>query len=168
MIQEMTGAIPDLEAEGSAFVIDSPGKADWAVRKIKEERSRRDIYVAAARSGIDTLREKIRLAGEMCDGKTGYLLAQLDTYLDTTPAKATKTQISLSLPSGKLVRKLPSTDYERDDAKLLAWCRDNGLDDLVRVREEPAWVDVKRYIRDTGEIPDGVTPVERRAEFDVR
>ena len=155
----------DLEQNG--FVIDSPGKADWAVRQIKEERARRDIYTQAAREDIDRLTRLIDEASEACGRKTSYLLARLDQYLDTVPAEDAKTQVSLKLPSGKLVRKKPVVAYERDSDALLAWCKEKNPE-FVRTKEEPDWAAVKLYVQATGDIPDGVTPVETPARFDVR
>ena len=148
------------------FVIDSPGKADWACQQIKAERARTAIYVTAARENIARQQELIRQATEKCERENGYLLCLLEAYMKTVPAKETKTQKSFVLPSGKLVLKLAKVRYEHDDEALLAWCKETAPD-MVRVKETPAWDAIKKQILAGGELPDGVTPVEDPESFEV-
>ena len=100
------------------WVCDSPEKADWAIEKIKECRERRDLYIAAAENRIAQLKDQIEQSKEDCDSQTSYLMGALDNYLDMVPAKKSKTQISLDLPSGKIVRKLEHPDHVKNEPAL--------------------------------------------------
>lgn len=107
------------------WVCDSPEKADWAIEKIKECRERRDLYIAAAESRIAQLKDQIEQSKEDCDRQTSYLMGALDSYLDMVPAKKSKTQISLDLPSGKIVRKLEHPDYVKNEPALLRYLQEH-------------------------------------------
>lgn len=157
---------PQIHDQETTFVIDSPGKADWAIQQIKADRARRDIYVQAAKENIARQEALIREANNKCADNTGHLMYLLDQYLTMVPAKATKTQMSLALPSGKLVRKLPTVDYERDNEALLRWCQEEHPE-FVRTKAEPAWAEIKNFILESGDLPDGVSPVEKPANFDI-
>lgn len=164
------------EIYNDGFYIDSPAKADWAIRKIKEERERRDLYIDAANSEIDDLNHKIELAQEKCDKNTEYLLFLLNQYLDTVPAKKANTQMSFDLPSGKLIRKFAKRDFSRDDKTLLNYLRDS-CPEYIRTKQEINWEDLKKDItiesnmvvrKSTGEIIPGISIVEKSEKFDIK
>ena len=72
--------------------------------------------------------------------------------------------------------KLGGATFNRDDAKLVSWLKENGRTDLVKVKEEPAWGDLKKQIevvgssaviKDTGEILEGVEVLQAPDTFKV-
>lgn len=82
--------------------------------------------------------------------------------MDTVPAKKTKTQISLELPAGKIVRKISRPDFAKDDAKLLEYLKESSPD-FVSWTPKVKWADFKKSLQiqgdavvrtDTGEILD--------------
>lgn len=156
------------------FTIDNPGAANWAVEKVKEERARRDLFIEAAEAQIQRLTGQIAEAREKCDNNTAGLLFKLDEYLDTAPVRKAKTQVSLDLPAGKLVRKLPATEYVRDDEQLIEDLRGTGY---VGTKPVLKWADLKKdievvdgavFLKTTGEVLTGVTTVKKPATFDIK
>lgn len=146
----------------SEWICDTPDKADWAIEKIKETRARRDLFIAAAKKKIEQLEEQIQNQKNACDNQTGYLMEQLNRYLDKVPAKKTKTQMSLELPSGKIVRKLPHPDFVRNDTKLLEYLKE-FYPEMIVWSAKVNWSDFKKYLQivdntvirvDTGEVID--------------
>lgn len=93
--------------EQECFIIDNASKANWAIKKIAEKRHERDYFVDACKHEIEQLKEKIAKAEESCDNNCSFLISKLSQYMDRedVPSKETKTQISLKLPAGKIVRK---------------------------------------------------------------
>lgn len=93
--------------EQECFIIDDASKANWAIKKIAEQRRERDYFVDACKHEIERLKEKIAKAEESCDNSCSFLISKLSQYMDRedVPSKETKTQVSLKLPSGKIVRK---------------------------------------------------------------
>lgn len=156
------------------FFIENADTANWAISKIKEERARRDLFIEAANAQIDRLKSQIADEKEKCNNRTAFLLLKLDLFLDDAPARETKTQLSLDLPAGKLVRKLSKTKFVRDDDKLI-----ESLKDSEYVERKPSikWGELKKDLtvldgivmrKSTGEILDGITVEELPSEFDVR
>lgn len=97
----------EIEFLGSDFIIDDASKANWAIKKIAEKRRSKNFFVNACKREIEQLKKKITAAEESCDNNCSFLISKLSQYMDRedVPSKETKTQISLKLPSGKIVRK---------------------------------------------------------------
>lgn len=144
--------------------------AEWALKKIREaqeDTARWNTYYAAQMETIERQNADT----------VAYFTALLEAWFKTVPHKATKTQESYQLPSGKLVRKLQQPAYERDADALLKWAKTN-LPEAIKVKEEASWTDIKNRIgkvmpdgsavdKETGEIIDGVTVIERDPVFKV-
>lgn len=160
----------DAEGIKAAFLIENDSKADWALRKIAEAQADTakwaDYYAGQA--------AKIKAQN---DQTVAYFTSALEQYFDMVPHRTTKTQESYGLPSGKLVRKAQQPAYERDAEALLKWAK-ASLPEAVKVKEEASWTDIKNRIgkvmpdgsavdKETGEIIDGVTVIERDPVFKV-
>lgn len=135
--------------------------AEYAMRKIAEARNEiaswRDYYAEQ----MDKIESQNRRTID-------FFTAHLSDYFEQVPRRATKTGIEkYKLPSGELVRKPASIDYQRDEDAMLEWCRAQHPE-FVKVSEKASWSDVKAYIKETGELPDGVLPVEKPAAFEVK
>lgn len=174
----MEGLLNYLEAPESddRFRIDDDHKAEWAMRLIADERAEAERLNAVRRQMIEDYTEQIRRENEMLEKRTSALTAMLMDYFETVPHKGTKTQESYQLPSGKLVRKYPAPKIERDDAAMIAWLRENDLERFIKVKESPAWDELKKssvsfdgdgcaIYTPTGEIMEGVAAVPQEPVF---
>lgn len=103
----------DLEGEYKEFEIKDASTADWAISKIADERKRKDYFVDCAKKEIERLQTQIKEIEEKCERTTSYLSGCLGKYLelDEVPKKKTKTQESVTLPAGKIIKKLPRIEY---------------------------------------------------------
>lgn len=164
-----------LEAE-EGFVIDSAEKANWAIGKVKEAQERRDLFCEAATARINQLKAQMEEKAIQCQRETAHLLEALDRWLDTAPARKGKTQLSIDLPDGKLVRKLPSLEYTRDELALVQWAKAN-VPDKVLITETARWGELKKELKvlhgqviyePTGEVLDCVTAKERPGYVEVK
>lgn len=162
------------ERDWQGFIIDSPSKANWAVAIIKEARRRRDMFEEAAEAEIKRIQKGMEENDKRCENETAYLLSALGQYIETVPAKKTKTQKVFILPDGKLKKKFPSTVFKADEEKLLKYLE--GEDEYIKVTKEPKWGEFKKLLQlvngkvvrtDTGEIVEGVLLEEKPAVFDV-
>ena len=174
-ILEHTADTPELLPD-ETWHVDSPSAADWAIEQVLAERRRRDLYIEAAETRINEYMQKIQIAREDCERRTSYLIMELDRYLDTAPSRETKTQISLALPAGKLVRTKPKQDFQRDNDALLRYVKTDAPE-YIRTKEEVAWDKLKQDLviagdvavrRSTGEVVPGITVIEKPAEFEIR
>ena len=164
----------DMQNEESTkeFIIEDAKMADWAIGKIADERKRTEYYINVAKAEIDALKEKIANAEKKCENSTQFLIGKLGEFLERedVPKKKTKTQLSVSLPAGKIVKKLPKTEYFMANGNEVVKSKDNEdfineirsiNNDLIKTKEEVDWSTLKKslatddegdvYIKDTGE-----------------
>lgn len=169
----------EIEDEKKHFVIDDDKKAEWALGKIKEARDEHDRLMALVEQQQEELEAKRKAIDKRLERETSYLRQLLEWYMDRVKCKSTKTQDTYQLLSGKLVRKKPGIEYKVDSDLLSGWLKENGMADLVVVTEKPKWGEVKKklqadeesgvvYAAETGEVVEGVTAVEKPAEFDIK
>lgn len=165
---------PDvMEHEG--LVVGSLAQADKLLEKIKKRRRERDQYIEAAKARIAEFNLLISNELDACIRDTAPLLSALDLFLDTQEGKAAKTQLSLKLPSGKLVRKFPSWEYVYDNAGLLDYVKAHAPE-YRKVEESVSWGELKKDLqvvdgqvlrKSTGELVEAISLQEKPARFDV-
>lgn len=156
--------------EEQEFEIRDDQTADWAVRKIKDadaELERMETWFKA----------QLTAAKDRHDQTVAYFSGKLARYMETVPARETKTTRKYELASGELVITKEKTDFKATDSEaLLGWCQENDPT-LVKVVLEPAWASVKKRLQmtdagivdtETGAIVDGVEQVTKPAEFKVK
>jgi len=165
--------------EPPRFIIDNDDKAEWALRKIKEAEEEHARLMALIDKEQQSLDERKATFDRALERDTGYLTAALNDYMRTVRCRETKTQQSYQLLSGKLVRRMPSVDYEVDGESLAKWLNENGREDLVKVTIAPRWGDLKKLltgdtesgavtIASTGEMVEGVKAVASPEKFSIK
>lgn len=176
-IYELEEVLEQPEDEREGFSINDDNVADWALRKIAEERAELDRLTSIATQQIEELQLKIKHLEEVAERKTAFLKGCLAQYFQTVPHKATKTQESYKLLSGSLVFKLPKQSMVKDDAELIEHFRQNGLQEYIKTEEKPIWGEYKKNLAivdgkvidtTTGEIVDAVRVEEAPGVFDVK
>lgn len=149
------------DAYGKGFLIDSDKHAEWALDKIREAKAENEKWEAFYNAKIEAVRKETQ-------NTIDYMTYLLQQYFNTQEHHVTKSGIhKYSLPGGELVMKPAAIDYERDEAKMLAWCKEY-LPEAVKVAEKVSWADVKAHIKETGEMPDGVTVIETEPVFSIK
>lgn len=83
--------------------ITDDGCADWACRKIAEEKTELDRITALGESQIEKIQQRIDAAQRRYENGTRFLTGKLAEYFETVPHKTTKTKHSYRLLSGELV-----------------------------------------------------------------
>lgn len=159
MVDPETGEIP--EERDERFQIRDDQQAEWALGKIAEARAELEKWEAFYGQKLEAIRKETQ-------NTIDFMTFHLHRFFDTQERRVTKTGIEkYSLPSGELIRKPAGIDYTLDEAALLAWCEAN-LPEAVKVTRKAGWAEVKDYIKNTGEIPDGVTVEETSPTFQVK
>lgn len=171
-------ADPDEEQAPQRWSITDDGCADWALKKIKTERDELERITALAEQEIARLKEQVEKAQRRYEQNTAFLTSMLEQFFDTVEHKRTKTGTeSYRLLHGQLVRKPGGFKPEPDHEKLVAWLRQNGYENLVKVEESARWGDLKKQITftgtiatitETGEIVEGVNVTETAPAFSVK
>ena len=170
----MENTIDKYPEERESWRVTTDLEGEWALIKIKEHQDEYTRYTDVCNNMIQTYQDKIKQAQDKLQSSTGYLKGLLLEYFQSVPHKATKTQETYLLPSGKLKLKFPAPEFVRDDAKLMEWLKGRGMNDYVKVVETPQWGEFKKLIKQQdnfvcidGEIVDGITLVERPPIFEV-
>lgn len=119
----------------------------------------------------------VEKAKEKRDRKVAWAENNLRAYFDIVPAKATKTQKTYDLPSGKLVLKHQEPKYDTNDEELVPWLKKNKMPELVKVKESADWANLKKQLKvspdgtamvtEDGEVVPGVTVTQREDKFTV-
>lgn len=158
----------ELLDQDTGFHVKDDASAEWCLTKIKEEKA--DIQ-----KWSDFYADQMRKVKEAADSRIAYFEAMLEEYFESVPHKATKTQESYTLPSGKLVRKQQQPKFDTDDEALVPWLEMNFMGQLVKTKKTADWAALKKVVKvdgdhvvtDDGEIVPGVTVTARPDEFKV-
>ena len=164
------------DAPRPAWRITDDGCADWACRKIAEEKAELDRIRELADAQIQKIEEKVAAAERRFQNGTRFLTGKLAEYFETVPHKTTKTKASYRLLSGTLTRKFGGTTMKQDDEKLVQFLKDSGQLEFIKTEEKPRWGDFKKRLeimggsvvdKETGEIVEGVTVETKPDTFTV-
>ena len=144
------------------FVVDSLSSADWAMRKIKENKDRSGEIIDYAKEEIQRLQLFIKKEESRRDNNVAYLEYLLENYL--LERREDDPNFKLKTVTGTAsIRK--STKWKYDDVKLLEFLNKNDMKQFVRVKEEVNKADLKKavvvtdsvvVVPETGEVIDGV------------
>ena len=148
------------DIQSQPYMIDNDQEADKAIRRIAQAKEECNRF-------CEFYRQQIEHVQASTAAKVERIEMQLMEYFSTVPHRETKTQSKYKLPSGELVMQKASVDYARNDSQLLAWCKKHAPQ-YVKTMETPAWAEIKAYIKETGDVPDGVEIVETPEQFKVR
>lgn len=172
--------LPSAYEEGAPaptrFRIIDDDVADWAVQKIAEKKAEYERLRELGEREIARINERVEQAKRRYEADSMFLTGCLADYFQTVPHRKTKTTEKYQLLHGSLTMKIGGVDFKRDDTKLTSWLKANGRADLVRVKEEPAWGDLKKQIeavggavvmKDTGEILEGIEATQAPDTFKV-
>jgi hypothetical protein len=119
--------IPVLMDEHDGFHVTDDKAAEWCMKKIREAEADRAMW----KTHYEAQMEKVNKAA---DESIAYFTARLEEYFASVPHKATKTQESYSLPSGKLILKRQQPEYKTNEEELLQWLKDNFMYDFVKTK----------------------------------
>lgn len=179
----------DAEDEYAEFEIKTAQQADWVISKIAEERERAEFFINCAKEEKAKLDNQIKNAEKKLENATSFLTSKLAQFLEKeeVPKKETKTQISVTLPAGKIVKKLPKTEFvmqggedvtkHKSDEDFIKEIK--GIDEsFIKQTEEVMWGDLKKklavdddggvYVKDTGEYIESITTQQTLPHIEIK
>ena len=159
-----------LSDEEKRFKVVDDRSAEWCIQKIKAAQAEKEHWKAFYMG-------QLKRAEQSCDFRIEYMENLLRPYFDQVPHKATKTQESYQLPSGKLAIKKQAPQFEHDDEQILDWLHENSQrpETYIDFKETLKWGDLKKVLvvsgnsmaTSDGEIIPGITVTERPDKFVV-
>lgn len=158
-----------------SFVIDDEQKANWALRKIRSIKEKKQTNSDIAEAEIEKIQAWESEVNHTLDNEITHFETMLTQYAlkcrETDPKFKT-----LKLPYGKIGfrKQQPSWTYDTDT--VLSTLKQSGLTQFIRVKEELDKANFKKAVKvhgnsvinpDTGEIIPGVTVEEREDQIKV-
>ena len=179
----------DAEEEYAEFEIQTAQQADWAISKISEERERAEFFINCAKAEKERLDNQIKDAEKKLENATSFLTGKLAQFLEKedVPKKETKTQVSVTLPAGKIIKKLPKIEFimqsgeevtkNKSDESFIKEIKEIDKS-FVKQTEEVMWGDLKKklaidddgnvYIKDTGEYIESITTQKTLPSIEIK
>jgi len=174
---------PEVESQKEDyFVIDNDQKANWALRKIRHLKNKKDeneefaeTEIEAIQKEIDEVNSWLELENSSLSKDIEYLELKLKYYAldlkDDAPELKTH-----KLPFGQLQFRKQRKKWEYDNDKLLKFAEKN-LKNAVKVKKRVDKRKLKQKIKvvgdkavvsDTGEVIEGIKVIERGEKFKVK
>ena len=160
------------------FTVDNDMKAEWVMNKIRHIRADQKKEKDELQRQMQFYHDQMEQIDKQADSDVSFFESMLIPYfaerMESGFTKATKTQTSYKLPTGKLVLKKQNPVFDRNNAELLPWLKDN-LPAFVKVEESPNWAELKKAVKvmgenvvtSDGEIVPGVKVTEQEDKFEV-
>ena len=154
---------PDhLPQEEEAFAVVDQQTAEWTVRKIGEHRKKQAEIKELADAEITRIIEWAEKQTKQHENSVEYLQGVLRPWFEEQGEK------SISLPSGRIrFRKLPDKFKWKDEQAVISWAKINHPK-AIRTKEELDKKEIASYIKQTGEMPDGVEIEKPEPIFEVK
>lgn len=171
------------------FAIDDAKKASWAIDRIADEHKRTKFFIDCAKAEIEKLQNQIKDAEAKCESATNFLSSKLGEFLERedVPKKETKTQVSVTLPAGKIVKKLPKVEFKMANGDSVTKSKDltefvcevkTINPELVKTKEEVDWATLKKslisdgeggvIVKDSGEYIDSLIATETLPSIEIK
>jgi phage host-nuclease inhibitor protein Gam len=163
------------EVNKPSFVVVDEESANWALRKIRATQEKRKSNIALAEAEIAKIDSWLEAVNEKADKDLEYFEGLLTTYAGNLRAADPEFK-TLKLPYGKISFRKQQPKWEYDNVKLLESLKKVHADDLIRIKEEPDKVAIKKqfsaengkvYCPLTGELIEGITVIEQPDSFKV-
>lgn len=149
---------PEVDEERERFVVDTPEKADWALRKLAavearqaENRRLADDRIARVREWLELDPQNLALERDHRFFQSlvaNWWRGQLEKFLaDAGGLWENVRTKSRNLPSGTVSGRIPpKPPVYRDEAAAAAWFKEHDMDAVVQVSETVKKSDVKALI----------------------
>ncbi|MBH8599097.1 MULTISPECIES: host-nuclease inhibitor Gam family protein [unclassified Thermoactinomyces] len=157
------------------FVVDSPEKANWVLRKIKALQSKKAGNIALAESEIEKIYAWLEMVNGQIDWDLDYLTGLLTAYANELRHEDPEFK-SMNLPNGKIGFRKQQPKWNYQEKTLVQSLKDLGRIDLIRIKEEPDKNGLRKAFKiqgnrvvdpETGMVIDGVSVEHREDELKI-
>ncbi len=175
--------VEELQEEGQEeqqrWRIENDLIADWAIEKIKRFRAELERKRQLAEEKKRQIDMWYKSEQKKIERDIKFFEQKLYEYymsLDPKQLRKGKVQTKYELMSGTLKLKKQNPDIEREKETLLAWLKENGLTEYIKIVKEPDWAKLREKVKitddkavypETGEIIPGIKVNPRPDKFIV-
>lgn len=147
------------EEVGAEVVFENPTQVDYQIQRIARLKAKQEEIKAFAKRQIEDAEKWMEGRLKTLQGHIDWFSGPLELYIRDLHAKTEGKQKSLDLPHGrlKLIKQSDRFDYDEKVILEWAWKRKEGVPQFVVQKPVIDKKELKAFVKDTGEIPDGVT-----------
>ncbi|WP_048744524.1 host-nuclease inhibitor Gam family protein [Paenibacillus sp. P22] len=156
--------IEEIKEQPQRFSVNTVEEANWALRKLSAIEAKRNEIKALAEQEMKRIKQWLEWESTSLDDSTAYFNGLLSEYAYRQRDQDPKFK-KFTTPYGSVAFKKQQDKWEYDDAALLDSLRSSGLTELIRVKEEPNKVELKKRVAvkdglvvdpETGSVLEGV------------
>lgn len=157
--------IEEIKDQPQRFSVNTVEEANWALRKLSAIEAKRNEIKALAEQEMKRIKQWLEWESTSLDDSTAYFNGLLSEYAYRQRDQDPKFK-KFTTPYGSVAFKKQQDKWDYKDDVLLKSLKEAGLTELIRVKEEPNKVDLKKRAAvnngvvvdlETGAILDGVT-----------
>lgn len=163
------------------FVVDNDMKAEWCLSKIRTAKKNAEREIEELTRQMEFYQKRMEQVKHEYEEEKNFFQDMLLPYFNERVeggfTRATKTQVSYSLPTGKLLLKHrePEYEYKENQKDTIAWLKKNEGEQFIKVKEELDWKSFKTIVTVSGngvctadgEVIPGIKVTPREDEFIV-
>lgn len=157
--------IEEVQEVQQGFRVTDKGNAEWCVRKVQALNVQIAENNALASAEIERVKTWQESENRKAQDDINYFTGLLEQYMREIHEHDSKTR-SIKLPHGVIRLKKQQPEFKMDEDKTLKWLKEN-YPDKVKVVEDFSKADVKKIVKETGEVWDGLEIIERDFKFEV-
>lgn len=166
--------LKDKPLEG--FVVDSPDKANWALRKIRALRAKQDEAREIAEAEFQRVGDWLEQQTDGIAENISFFESLLEQYHIQEIANDPKAK-TIKLPHGTLQMRAQQPEFIRDDEQIREWVEANRKPYLIPQPARLDWAGLKQDLsvvdnfaidKETGEPVPGITVEHRPPKFSVK
>ena len=175
-LSEIAAGIPEGSTVEQKFSIQTKEQANWALRKIAAIERGRQEALAAARAEIARIQAWLTEEEKRADQAREYLDFLLEDYHRRQLAENPKAK-TIKLLHGELQLRAQQPEFQRDEAAIKTWAKDNRPEALIPQEPKLDWAGLKKHLvvqggravdPTTGEVVPGIAVIERPEKFSIK
>lgn len=151
--------------QDNSFHVTDKASAEWALRKIRAYKQQIKENEELYNAEIQRLNEWLESVNKKANDNINYFTALLQEYMIKELEKDPKSR-SIKLPSGTVRFRKQQPEWQFEDEKVISWLKSNKPE-LIRTIEKYDKNDIKKIVKETGEIIDGIKIENREDKFEV-
>jgi hypothetical protein len=157
--------IDEIETTDDKFKIIDKSQAEWALRKIQTLKKLKEENSKIVEEEIFKLKQWEEIENKKADESIEYFVSLLQDFM-VRCLEMNPNVRSVKLPHGVIRFKKQQPAWIYDDSKILTWLKENKPD-LVVIKEDYDKNKLKKLVKETGEIIEGLKIESREDKFEV-